>query len=94
MNNLTKLHEDDHYAKAQTKYLISYLSMFKEDSLLFSIDDKAKVKIGVPCVSHLVKSRKFFLREFGPKTMDHDFPLANGLLIVPSGIIFLCDKIC
>jgi hypothetical protein len=83
---LTELHEDDHFAKAQAKYLIAFLSMFKEDALLLSIDDKAKIKVGIPCISHHVKSRKYFSKELGPQTPDHDFPLTNGLLIVPSGI--------
>ena len=85
VNNLSVLHADDQYAKAQVKYLIAYLSMYHEDSLLFSMDDKAKVKIGVPCISHLVKSRKYFKRQEGPQTSDHDFPLLNRLLIIPSG---------
>jgi len=69
------------------KYLISFLSSFKEQSLLFSMDDKAKVKVGVPCISHLAKSRKFFQNGKGPETTDHDFPLTNGLLLTPSGLI-------
>lgn len=88
MNKIADLHDDDRFAKAQVKYLISYLSSFEQDSLLISMDDKAKVKIGIPCISHHVKSRKYFVKGTEPETSDHDFPLANGLLIVPSG--FLC----
>jgi len=85
-NKIIDLHNDDHMAKAQVKYLMSFLSLFKEESLLLSIDDKAKVRIGISCISHHVKSKKFFKRNHGPQTTDHDFPLTNGLLIVPSGI--------
>ena len=59
--------------------------MYKDKVMLFSMDDKAKVKVGVPCISHLVKSRKFFMKDLGPQTTDHDFFLANGLLLIPSG---------
>ena len=84
-NKLSELHNDDHFAKSQVKSMISYLSLFKESSLLISMDDKAKVKVGVPCISHLVKSRKFFPKNQGPETLDHDFPIDNGFLIIPSG---------
>jgi hypothetical protein len=66
---------------------MTYLALHKQNSSLISMDDKAKIKIGIPCVSHLVKSRKFFNKDLQPLTMDHDFPIANGMLIIPSGKI-------
>ena len=60
-NTLCEMHEDDHFAKAQVKYLMTYLTHNKQTSLLISMDDKAKIKIGIPCVSHHVKSRRYFL---------------------------------
>lgn len=65
--------------------VIGFLSLFKDFSMLLSIDDKAKVKIGVPGVSHLVKSKKYFLSNLGPQTEDHDFPIGSRLLIIPFG---------
>jgi len=89
-NSLNELHDDDHYAKAQVKYLMAYLSMIdNNDTLLLSIDDKAKLKLGIPSISHHVKSRKYFVKDLGPQTSDHDFPIDNGMLLVPSGIINL-----
>ena len=65
----------------------------KKDCLLLSIDDKCKVKIGVPAVSRYVKLRKYFETTQAPKTPDHDFPLGTKYLIVPSGISFLINFI-
>ena len=85
-----KFSEDDHFCKAQVKCVINYLSHLSsqlgiKDILLLSADDKAKVKVGVPAVSKFVKSRKFFEIGKGPKTPDHDFPVGQRLLIIPSG---------
>jgi len=53
------------------------------------VDDKAKIPIGVPAVSKLVKSKKYFIKGKGPVTPDHDFPLSNELKITPSGYLEL-----
>jgi len=49
------------------------------------MDDKAKVKVGVPAVSKFVKPRKYFEINHGPVTPDHDFPIGQRFLIIPSG---------
>jgi len=76
------------------KYVVNYLSHLSsqcdiKNILLFSVDDKAKVKIGIPAVSKFVKSQKFFEVGKGPKTPDHDFPVGERLLIIPSGNLIL-----
>ena len=79
----------DHFCKAQIKYIFNYLShlknAFKIPVLAFSIDDKAKIKIGTPAVSRYVHSRKYFELKNEPKTPDHDFPIGSKMLIIPSG---------
>ena len=54
--------------------------------MLLSIDDKAKVKVGIPAVSRFVHSKKYYTITKGPQTFDHDFPIGNKYLLVPSGI--------
>ena len=95
-NTLTKLHGDDHYCKTQIKLIINFISTIsdklnmKKECLLLSIDDKCKVKIGVPAVSRHVKLRKYFeIAKGGPQTSDHDFPLGKKYLIIPSGYLEL-----
>jgi hypothetical protein len=56
------------------------------DIMLFSIDDKAKIKVGTPAVSRYVHSRQYFDINNPPRTSDHDFPLGSKFLITPSGI--------
>jgi hypothetical protein len=97
-NTLTYAHEDDHYAKAQVKSIFTFVGLLyqalggnfhsEEANLVvaFSVDDKAKVKVGIPAVSHYVFSKKYFKTDSGPKTSDHTFPLGLRYLIVPSGI--------
>ena len=86
------MHGDDHYCKAQIKTVINFVSIIaqnhniKDQCLLLSIDDKSKVKIGVPAVSRHVKLRKFFDLSNPPQTPDHDFPFGKKYLIVPSGL--------
>ena len=91
-NTLSKLNEDDHYCKAQAKYMMNYLTYvsnnFNDTALLLSMDDKSKVKIGVAAVSRFVHSRKYFYSDNGPKTLDHDFPISSKYLIIPSGKFF------
>ena len=44
----------------------------KKDYLVLSIDDKCKVKIGVPAVSRHVKLRKYLeISKGAPQTQDH-----------------------
>jgi len=69
---------------------MNFLSFLKDkhnvnDTLVFSIDDKSKVKIGVPAVSRYVHSKKYFEINNGPTTPDHDFPIGEKMLITPSG---------
>ena len=69
---------------------MNFLSSLKdkyqiENILALSIDDKAKVKIGVPAVSRYVHSRKYFEIHNEPTTPDHGFPIGEKLLITPSG---------
>jgi len=89
-NTDTKFHPEDHYCKAQIKSVMNYLALIKDkycidDILILSIDDKAKIKIGVPAVSRYVHSRKYFEIHNEPTTPDHDFPISEKLLITPSG---------
>jgi hypothetical protein len=94
-NTLTKLHADDHYCKAQVKMVINFISYIakkfnmKDQCLIMSVDDKAKVKIGIPAVSKHVKLRKFFELSKSPKLPDHDFPFGKKYLLVPSGYLEL-----
>jgi len=55
---------------------------------LISKDEKAKAKIGVSTIFKYIHSNKYYEISAGPKVFDHDFPIGNGYLIVPSGIDF------
>jgi len=59
--------------------------------LLLSVDDKAKVKVGIPAVSKYIFSRKYFEVNHKMKINDHDFPIGAGFLIVPSGNSYLIN---
>ena len=67
------------------------MSEFSECTTLISIDDKAKVKIGIPAVSKFVYSRKYFIEGKGPHIHDHDFPIGSKCLIIPSGFFSILN---
>jgi hypothetical protein len=46
-----KDHIDGHYCSAGVAFFKEISMMYPEDSVFFSIDDKAKVPIGIPAVS-------------------------------------------
>jgi hypothetical protein len=83
---MAKLHPDERFCNAQIKMLIDFLSLFSEQSKLVSLDTKCKIKIGIPAVSKYVHSNKYFSTNARPIVFDHDFPIAEGMLITPAGI--------
>ena len=53
--------------------------------LILSMDDKSKVKIGVPAVSRYVHSKHYFLKGKESHLPDHDFSIGKKYLISVSG---------
>jgi len=75
------------------KYVINYLSHLSsqygiKDILLFSADDKAKVKIGIPAVSKFVKFQKFLKLEKAKKPRIMTFQLEKDCLKFLLEILF------
>ena len=78
---------EQHWARTQITYLYSILSHSDQQSLIISLDDKAKVDIGKQAVSKYVKGNKFYLKDKQVRLPDHDFPLAQRYKITPSGYL-------
>ena len=56
--------------------------MLVSDACILSMDDMAKIKVGIPPVSRYHQVRRLFASTHMPNLSDHDFPVPNYLLSV------------
>ncbi|CAF4579955.1 unnamed protein product [Rotaria sp. Silwood2] len=85
-----KEHIDFHFTCSQVNYVEELSSLYSDEILALSCDNKAKIPLGAPAVSRYVRSRKFHLVENQPNLPDHDFP-RHGIRINPSAYVVLSN---
>ncbi|CAF1263946.1 unnamed protein product [Adineta ricciae] len=85
-----KEHNDFHFTCAQVNYVEEMSSLYNDEILALSCDNKAKIPLGAPAVSRYVRCRKFHLVEKQPNLPDHDFP-KHGIRINPSAYVILSN---
>ena len=73
---------------AQVQFCAEMAAAFPYEVCHPSLDNKAKVKVGVLAVSRYCQIRRFFRQGEEPIYRDHDFPVP-GYLLSPSGILAL-----
>ncbi|UJR18766.1 hypothetical protein I4U23_005672 [Adineta vaga] len=86
-----KEHDDFHFTCAQVNYVEELSSLYSDEILALSCDNKAKIPLGAPAVSRYVRSRKFHLVENQPNLPDHDFP-KYGIRINPCAYVMLSNE--
>ena len=65
-----------------------FCSLFSEEAVVISGDNKCKIPLGLPCVNRLnTLQKKFFLSDSMPEYPDHDHRAGN--LINPEGYMIL-----
>ncbi|CAF4438106.1 unnamed protein product [Rotaria sp. Silwood2] len=84
-------YSDFHFTCAQVNYVEELSSLYSDEILALSYDNKAKIPLGAPAVSRYVRSRKFHLVENQPNLPDHDFP-RHGMRINPSAYVVLSNR--
>lgn len=82
-------HQDHHYCSSLVASVNELFEEFGE--LRVSCDDKNKINVGTPAVSHYHQISSFFMVGSSPNLPDHDFPYANSK-IVPSGYLVMHGK--
>ena len=87
-NSKCKSHPDFHITCAQVNYVQELAGLYDDECISLSCDNKAKIPIGIPAVSHYVRSRKFHLIDQAPRLLDHDFPKLS-VKITPPGYVRL-----
>ncbi|CAF3383836.1 unnamed protein product [Rotaria sp. Silwood2] len=85
-----KEHIDFHFTCSQVNYVEELSSLYSDEILALSCDNKAKIPLGAPAVSRYIRSRKFHLVENQPNLPDHDFP-RHGIRINPSAYLVLSN---
>ncbi|CAF1400768.1 unnamed protein product [Rotaria sordida] len=85
-----KEHNDFHFTCAMVNYVEELSSLYSDEILALSCDNKSKIPLGAPAVSRYVRSRKFHLVENQPNLPDHDFP-RRGIRINPSAYVVLSN---
>ncbi|GBC33567.2 hypothetical protein GLOIN_2v1783204 [Rhizophagus irregularis DAOM 181602=DAOM 197198] len=78
----TRDHPDGHYCLASVKYARQFATVFADNSVVISQDDKAKIGLGVPAVGQTFHTLQSVHEPVS--VADHDFPLGNGQKLVPS----------
>ncbi|CAB4437126.1 unnamed protein product [Rhizophagus irregularis] len=78
----TRDHPDGHYCLASVKYARQFATVFADNSVVISQDDKAKIGLGVPAVGRTFHTLQSVHEPVS--VADHDFPLGNGQKLVPS----------
>ena len=77
---------------AQVRFKAEFGAYFSSSVSRWSLDNKAKVKVGVMAVSRYHKLESYFLNGDEPLHADHDFPLP-GYLIEPAGYLLLGSQL-
>ncbi|EXX69139.1 hypothetical protein GLOIN_2v1783204 [Rhizophagus irregularis DAOM 181602=DAOM 197198] len=78
----TRDHSDGHYCLASVKSARQFATVFANNAVIISQDDKVKIGLGVPAVGrtfHTLQSVNELV-----SVADHDFPLGNAQKLVPS----------
>jgi hypothetical protein len=87
-NSKCQKHPNFHITCAQVNYVQELVSLYDDECISLSCDNKAKIPLGIPAVSRYVRSRKFHLLDQSPNLPDHDFP-KGGVKITPAGYVRL-----
>lgn len=87
-NDVRKKNDNAHFYSARVKYCLEAASMFSDISIVMSVDNKNKVKVGstTPAVDRRISVRRIFPLDDAPRYLDHDFP-TPGYLITPCGYL-------
>lgn len=78
----TRDHPDSHYCLASVKYARQFATVFADNSVIISQDDKAKIGLGVPAVGRTFHTLQSVHEPVS--IADHDFPLGSGQKLIPS----------
>ena len=87
-NSYTAFHADTHDLFAQNKMRRELGTLLYKKISVVSVNDMAKVKVGVPAVSRYHQINRFLPEKDGPVLNDLYFPVP-GYLILVSGHILL-----
>lgn len=90
-NNKSKEHQDIHMSCTQICYASELSSLFEDECVSLSCDDKCKINVGTLAVSRYFQHNKFFHLTEKPDYPDHDFPHPDSKL-VPSGYMVLTNR--
>ena len=92
-NSYREFHADAHYLFARNKMRRELETLLSDKISVISVDDMAKVKLGVPAVSRYHQINRIFPEKDGPVLNDHDLVwTVSGYLISVSGHMFLQDE--
>ncbi len=85
----TRDHPNGHYCLTFVKCVRQFVTVFAENSVIISQDDKAKIRLGVPAVGQTFRTLQLVYEPVN--VADHDFPLGNGQKLIPS--VYLMIKL-
>ena len=77
-------HADFHYTSTQVNLVNKMTYLCRSNTMAMSVDNKNKVKVGIPATSRHTNIRTFHLLDHASNYHDHDFPNPNSKL-VPAG---------
>ncbi|CAF1238698.1 unnamed protein product [Didymodactylos carnosus] len=86
-----KILDDSHFASAQVKYGYELASLYPQEIISLSCDNKCKIPIGSLAVSRYHQIRRFFPKDQRPNYPDHDFK--EGPYITPCNYLELRHNI-
>lgn len=82
--DLSKEHPDFHYSASIVLNMLEFATIFRDEVLMMSVDNKNKVILGAPAVQASRRPYGMFRTDAPPKMPDHSFPEKDGK-IVPQG---------
>ncbi|CAG8593383.1 23633_t:CDS:2, partial [Gigaspora margarita] len=83
-------HVNEHYCLASVKNARNFASVFADQSVILSQDDKAKVSVGIPAIGRHFKTMQTILEPVS--VPDHDFPIGSSQKLVPSVYLLINPK--
>ena len=86
-----RTHVDFHFTSAQINYLNQMATLFSNNTIKLSVNNKNKVEVSNPAVNRRIQLRTFHLIPDAPIYNDHDFPYRNSKL-TPAGYQILKNK--
>ena len=90
-NNKTTPNSDFQYSAAQVNLTQELMSLYEEECLIFSCDNKNKVPVGTLASDRRLKHTRFHSVDRAPDYNDHDFPFPSSKL-VPQGYANLVSR--